>query len=122
MNILAVLPLAFVMVAGPQILSSFFFATSEGWRKTSAAYVLGSAISISLVVTAAFLLSSGASSSGASDNTIYYIVLALLLFAMLHTLPHQEDGGAAVVDGKAPDCDPQVRVQARLPAARLLPE
>ena len=56
MNILAVLPLAFVMVAGPQILSSFFFATSEGWRATSAAYVLGSAISISIVVTAAFLL------------------------------------------------------------------
>ena len=85
MNILAVLPLAFVMVAGPQILSSFFFATSEDWRRTSAAYVLGAAISISIVVTAAFLLSSGASDSGASDDTIYYIVLALLLFGMLHT-------------------------------------
>jgi hypothetical protein len=85
MNILAVLPLAFVMVAGPQILSSFFFATSEDWRRTSAAYVLGAAISISIVVTAAFLLSSGATDSGASNDTIYYIVLALLLFAMLHT-------------------------------------
>jgi threonine/homoserine/homoserine lactone efflux protein len=85
MDILAMLPLAFVMVAGPQVLSSFFFATSEGWKRTSAAYLLGSAVSISLVVTAAFLLSSGASDSGASDDTIYYIVLALLLFAMLHT-------------------------------------
>src|SRR5829696_2338520 len=85
MNILAVLPLAFVMVAGPQILSSFFFATSEDWRRTSAAYVLGAAISISIVVSAAFLLSNGASNSGTSDDTIYYIVLVLLLFGMLHT-------------------------------------
>lgn len=85
MNLLAVLPLAFVMVAGPQILSSFFFATSDNWRGTSAAYVLGSALSISLVVTAAFLLTSGASDSGTSDDTIYYIVLALLLFAMVRT-------------------------------------
>jgi threonine/homoserine/homoserine lactone efflux protein len=85
MNILAVLPMAFVMVAGPQILSSFFFATSEDWRRTSAAYVLGAAISISIIVTLAFLLSSGAKSSGASDNAIYYVVLALLLYGILHT-------------------------------------
>jgi hypothetical protein len=85
MNILAVLPMAFVMVAGPQILSSFFFALREDWRRTSWAYVLGAAISISIIVTLAFLLSDGATSSGASDKTIYYIVLALLLYGMLHT-------------------------------------
>ena len=85
MNILAVLPLAFVMVAGPQILSSFFFATSEDWRRMSSAYVLGAAISISLIVTLAFLLSDGATSSGASDKTIYYVVLALLLYGMVNS-------------------------------------
>ncbi len=85
MNILAVLPMAFVMVAGPQILSAFFFATSEDWRRTSAAYLLGAAISITMVGTLAFLLSSGASDQGTSDDTIYYIVLALLLFGMVHT-------------------------------------
>jgi hypothetical protein len=90
MNILAVLPLAFVMVAGPQILSSFFFATSENWRRISAAYVLGAAISISIIVTLAFLLSDGAASSGASDNAIYYVVLALLLYGMLHTFRTRE--------------------------------
>jgi threonine/homoserine/homoserine lactone efflux protein len=80
-----ILPLAFVMVAGPQILSSFFFATRDDWRRTSAAYVLGAALSISIVVTIAFLLGSGASDSGASDDTIYYVILALLLFAVVHT-------------------------------------
>jgi hypothetical protein len=80
-----VLPLAFVMVAGPQILSSFFFATSDQWRSTSAAYVVGSALSISIIVTAAFLLAAGASDVGASDDTLYYIILALLVFAIVHT-------------------------------------
>jgi hypothetical protein len=80
-----VLPLAFVMVAGPQILSAIFFATSEHWRSTSAAYVLGAAVSISIIVIAAYSLSSGASDEGASDDSLYYIILALLLFAMLHT-------------------------------------
>jgi Sap, sulfolipid-1-addressing protein len=90
MNILAVLPLAFVMVAGPQILSSFFFALREDWRRTSWAYVLGAAISISIIVTLAFLLSDGASSSGASDDTIYYAVLALLLFGMVQAYRTRE--------------------------------
>jgi hypothetical protein len=85
MSIVQVLPLAFVMIAGPQILSSIFFATSENWRGNSAAYVVGAALSISIVVTAAFLLSSGASDEGASDDTLYYIILALLLFGVVHT-------------------------------------
>jgi hypothetical protein len=84
MSILNVLPLSIVMVAGPQILSSFFFATREDWRRISAVYVLGAAISISIVVTLAFLAGVGASDS-TSDDTVYYIVLALLLYGMWHT-------------------------------------
>jgi Sap, sulfolipid-1-addressing protein len=82
---LQVLPMAIVMVAGPQILSSIFFATSEDWRRTSAAYVLGAAISISIVVLIAYLLGGGSSDEGATDDTIYYVILALLLFAMVNT-------------------------------------
>jgi hypothetical protein len=37
MNVAATLPLAFVMIAGPQIISAFFFATSERWRAVSSA-------------------------------------------------------------------------------------
>jgi thiol:disulfide interchange protein len=83
-TIVQVLPLAFVMVAGPQILSAIFFATSDSWRRNSSAYVLGAAISISIVVTLAFLLSGGASDQGASNDALYYAILALLLFAMFH--------------------------------------
>ena len=55
-DILTVLPLAFVMIAGPQIISAVFFATSESWGRSSAGYVLGAALSITLVVTVGFLL------------------------------------------------------------------
>lgn len=87
MDFLKVLPLAVVMIAGPQIISAFFFATSEGWRRISAAYVVGAAISIPLVVAAGYLLTHGAGkagdSSGSGLSTTDYVILALLLFAAL---------------------------------------
>ena len=85
MSIVQILPLAFVMVAGPQILSSIFFATSEHWRAASGAYVLGAAISISIIVSLAYLLADGAKTGGASDNAIFYVILALLVVGMIHT-------------------------------------
>ena len=84
MSFLTLLPLAFVMIAGPQILSAVFIATSEGWRRNSAAYVLGAALSITLVVTLAFLLLDRVSGGGDSNDTLYVIVLILLLAAMVH--------------------------------------
>jgi len=83
-SFLTLLPLAFVMIAGPQILSAVFIATSEGWRRNSAAYVLGAALSITLVVTLAFLLLDRVSGGGDSNDTLYVIVLILLLAAMVH--------------------------------------
>lgn len=89
MDLLKVLPLAFVMIAGPQIISAFFIATSPSWKRASAAYVFGAAISISLVTGAAYLLTKGAGEGGESSDggltTIDYVVLALLLFAMVRT-------------------------------------
>jgi hypothetical protein len=85
MDILKILPLAFVMIAGPQIITSFLFATSDSWKKLSAAYVLGAAASISLVIAAGYLLTKGAGeggeSSGSGLTATDYVVLALLAFA-----------------------------------------
>jgi len=85
MSFAKILPLAIVMIAGPQILSAIFLATSQSWRRNSAAYILGAALSISLVVSVAYLLGNGASDQGASDTTLYIIVLVLLVAAALHT-------------------------------------
>jgi thiol:disulfide interchange protein len=80
-----ILPMAFVMIAGPQILSAIFLATSENWRRNSAAYIAGAALSITVFVTVAFLAGSGASDAGASGDTLDIVVLVLLVAAAIWT-------------------------------------
>jgi Sap, sulfolipid-1-addressing protein len=84
-SFLTILPMAFVMIAGPQILSAIFLATSENWQRNSAAYVLGAALSITLFVTIAYLVAGGGSDDGPSRDGVYIVILVLLLAAALHT-------------------------------------
>ena len=85
MNVLKILPMAFVMIAGPQILSAIFLATSENWRRNSIAYVTGAALSITAIVSIAFAVGIGVSNAGASNDTIYIVILVLLAAAAIHT-------------------------------------
>ena len=70
MNLVKILPMAFVMIAGPQILSAIFLATSENWQRNSAAYVLGASLSITLIVTIAYFVGGGGSDGGPSSDTL----------------------------------------------------
>jgi len=93
-NLLSILPLAFVMVAGPQIISAVFLATSHRWRSNSAAYVGGAAISITLVVTVAYLVSTLVTSGAAPpeqrparhalDVAVIVLLLVLMVSAFLN--------------------------------------
>jgi hypothetical protein len=84
-----ILPLAFVMIAGPQIISAFFLATSDQWAKNSLAYVCGAAVSITAVVSIAYVVARGTKSAGGSshsstvDRIIDSVVLALILFLIV---------------------------------------
>lgn len=95
MDILKILPLAFVMVAGPQIITAFLFVTSDNWRQISVAYVLGAALSISLVMGAAYLLTQGAGEggegSGSGLTAVDYVVLALLVFAAVRNFRKRDE-------------------------------
>ena len=91
MNFLALIPVAFIMIAGPQILSAVFLATSENWRRNSAAYVAGAALSITAIITIAFFVSDGASNQGASNDTLDIVVLVLLVVAAIHTYRKREE-------------------------------
>ena len=84
MDQLKILPMAFVMVAGPQILSAIFLATSKNWLRNTAAYLAGAALSITLIVSTAYLLSSGVPREGGSNDTLDIIVLVLLVAAGVH--------------------------------------
>ncbi|SER87457.1 GAP family protein [Natrinema salaciae] len=90
MSLVEVLPLAIVMVAGPQILSPIFLATSEQWRANSLAYVFGAALSISLVVFVAYLLGNSFGGGGgllgaSAREVLFVVVLVLLLYAAVET-------------------------------------
>ncbi|MFL5827985.1 MAG: GAP family protein [Thermoleophilaceae bacterium] len=89
-SLVQLMPLAFVMVAGPQILSPIFLATSAGWRRNSMAYVAGAALSIAIVVVATYFIVKGLkSTSSASKKTksdvIDYVILGLLAFLIVRT-------------------------------------
>jgi thiol:disulfide interchange protein len=109
MDILKVLPLAFVMVAGPQIITSFFFATSPSWKKISGAYVLGAAIAIPLVVGASYLLANGAETHDESTGltTTDYVVLALLAFAIVRTFSKRDESEPPKWMGKLQSATPK---------------
>jgi hypothetical protein len=85
-TVASTLPLAFVMIAGAQIISSFFFATSQSWKADSAAYVLGSGASILAIVTIAYFVAKGIKSSpghsGSQSQTIDYVIVGLLVVLM----------------------------------------
>jgi hypothetical protein len=84
-----VLPMCVVMIAGPQILSAIFLATSENWRRNSLAYVFGALLSITLFVTVAYFFVDGVRSGGESD-TVYWVVLGLLVIAAIHVYRSRE--------------------------------
>ena len=107
MSFATVLPLAVVMVAGPQILSSIFLATSEKWQRNSTAFVVGAGLSITLIVTLAYLLSNGASSQGTSHSTLYIVILVLLLVAMWNTYRTREESEPPKWMGKLTGANPR---------------
>lgn len=108
MDLAKVLPLAFVMIAGPQIISAFFFATSEAWKRESAVYVLGAAFSITAVVTAAYLLANRAKSGGTSSGGVDWGIVVLLVFAMAYVFRSRKNTEPPKWMGKLQTAAPKV--------------
>lgn len=89
MTLAAILPLSFVMIAGPQIISAFFLATSKDWGRDSLSYLAGAAVSITAVVTLAYVVASGTTQAadsrmeGTAGTVIDWIVLGLVLLLIV---------------------------------------
>jgi len=94
-NLLTILPMAIVMVAGPQIVSAIFLATSEQARRSSVAYVLGVALAVTIGLTVIYALGSVLDlrpSSGDEDkNWVDYAITVLLLFLMVRVYLRRHD-------------------------------
>ena len=105
MSFVQLIPMAFVMIAGPQILSAIFLATSEDWRRNSIAYVAGAALSITAVVTVAYFFIDGVSSDD-GDDAIYVVVLVLLVLAAIQTYRKREESEPPKWMGKLQEASP----------------
>jgi hypothetical protein len=112
-GLLTVLPLAFVMIAGPQIISAVFLATSVEWARNSLAYIVGAALSITLIVTIAYLVVRGAKSSadsasrGSEGQTLDVVLLALLLFLAVNVYRKRNQAEPPKWMGKLRDAKPR---------------
>ncbi|SBT37123.1 GAP family protein [Micromonospora auratinigra] len=90
MNLLTVLPMAIVMVAGPQLISAVFLAASRDPRRSSLAYLAGAALGTLVALTVWYgvfravrhTAGNGTKDSG-SRHLIDWIVLALLVVLMV---------------------------------------
>lgn len=87
LTFLGVLPLAVVMVAGPQIISAVLLATSENARRSSCAFLAGVTLATLAGVTASYALArwlvTGGAGGASEDDTkrvVDYVVTALLVF------------------------------------------
>jgi hypothetical protein len=113
-GLLTVLPLAFVMIAGPQILSAIFLATSENWAKNSAAFVAGVFVAVTLFVTAAYVLvrfvfdAAGSSHETATRRWLDGGILLLLLFAAWHTFHTRKTSKPPKWMGKLEEATPKM--------------
>lgn len=111
-DLLKILPLCFVMVAGPQIISAVFLATSENWRRNSAAYVAGVTITVPVFVSLGYLvakfLKSGSSPAGfTSGKTIDLIIIVLLSAAAFHVFVTREESEPPKWMGKLQTATPK---------------
>ena len=99
------------MIAGPQIISSFFFATSKTWRADSAAYVLGAAISVTAIVTIAYFAAKGIKGDlgggGSKSRAIDYVIVALLLFLAVDVFHRREQSEPPKWMGKLQTATPR---------------
>ncbi|ELZ09009.1 GAP family protein [Natrialba aegyptia] len=116
MSFLEVLPLAIVMIAGPQILSPIFLATSDQWRANSTAYVLGASLSISLVVGIAYLFGNSFGASGgllgaSAKQLLYVLVLVFLLYAAVDTYRKRDVSKPPAWMGKLTNATPQLSLK-----------
>ncbi len=108
----AVLPMAFVMVAGPQIISAIFIATGTRWLRNSLAYLLG-ALAASALATGVTYFGYGYLSRFAAPAApaafkvgVQWVCIALLAFLAVRTFLKRSGSEPPSWMGKLQDAGP----------------
>lgn len=93
MNLLSVLPLAFVMIAGPQIITAVFLAASRDAKRSSLAFLVGAGLAVLVTLTVWYVIfhtvrgaGNGPSRNGGTRHVINWLTLLLLASPLLALL------------------------------------
>ena len=112
MSFATLVPLAVVMVAGPQIISAIMLATSENARKNSLGYVCGAMLS-TLLATSVFYFAAGllhakaaSGDSSPSSKWLDWIFVAVLVAAALRVYLRRADNRTPKWMGKLESATP----------------
>ena len=87
----ALLPLGIVMIAGPQLISATFLATSQRVHRNSLSYLAGVTAAVTIGLTIVFFIakalgaSTGSHKSSSGNHTVDYLIIALLLVLFIYT-------------------------------------
>jgi len=125
-DFLTVLPLAFVMNAGPQIVSAIFLATSQNARRNSVAFLLGVATAAITGTTLALLVieafgSDDPSAQTSTNDPIDYVIIALLLFLVVRVYLRRKATDPPAWMGKLQTATPRFSFKLGLMLYGLMP-
>jgi MFS family permease len=107
---LKILPMAFVMVAGPQIVSSVVFATSENAKANSIAYVSGATLSVAVGTALAYLIADllGFDEAGSGGGSwVDWVLVALLAILAVRVYLTRNESEPPKWMGKLQTADPR---------------
>jgi threonine/homoserine/homoserine lactone efflux protein len=110
-SFLSVLPLAVVMVAGPQLISAVMLATGQDARRNSLAFLAGAALAVTVGTLVAYGLfrlveiAARPTSKGTIGTVIDWLVVALLLLLMVRTYLRRKDTSTPKWMGKLQAAD-----------------
>ncbi|WP_328414209.1 GAP family protein [Micromonospora sp. NBC_00389] len=97
MNLLSVLPLTVVMIAGPQIISAVFLASSREAKRSSLAYLVGAGLAMLIGLTVWYFvfhavrgMGGGHGKHAGTRHLIDWVVLAVLLALMVIVFARRE--------------------------------
>jgi threonine/homoserine/homoserine lactone efflux protein len=112
MTFLTILPLAIVMVAGPQLVSAVLLATSQRARRNSVAYLLGVALATAVGVTLVYVLGrvfgfGGGSGEETGAEPIDYVIIALLVVLMVLVFARRKETEPPKWMGKLATANPR---------------
>jgi cytochrome c biogenesis protein CcdA len=79
-GLLTILPMAFVMSAGPQIVTAIFLATSRNAKRNSLAFLAGVAVATTIGTSVFFFLGSKVGEREDSKNWLDWVIIGLLAF------------------------------------------